>query len=254
MSCGFSGNADVYGVGIRIGYYTQAMAVWFANFFLLSEAAGLRAINNLFLFAMLVVALIYAFNASSTYAIDAFLLLKIGLSMGLVSIMQSTRYSTRYLKISGVRLIARTIVINAWMLLNICFWWVGLDLMLKTPCGTHAFFFVETNLYGWMRTAMKILSLTLFSWRTVGWTTHDARVWIRDIAMRSARSIFIESAARQSLTKTNATAITASHGPRTRSRLLLANRRKRPPWPVLRQWCRTAQSPIAAPHGQVPKK
>ncbi|KAI4124526.1 MAG: hypothetical protein LQ347_005706 [Umbilicaria vellea] len=53
------------------------MAVWFANFFLLSQAADLRATNNLFLFAMLVVALIYAFNASSTYAVEAFLLLNI---------------------------------------------------------------------------------------------------------------------------------------------------------------------------------
>lgn len=196
MTCGFSGNPDVYGIGIRIGYYTQALAVWFANFFLLSEAAGLRAVNNLFLFAMLVVALIYGVNPSSTYAIEAFLLLHISLSMGFGSIMQSTRYSTRHLKISGDRLVARTIIINAWMLLNIFFWWIGLDIMLKTPCGTHAFYLVETNLYGWMRMAFKVLSLTLFLWRTVGWTTHDARVGIRDICMRSARATFIESAAR----------------------------------------------------------
>lgn len=195
MTCGFSGNPDVYGVGIRIGYYTQALAMWLANFFLLREAAGLRAVNNLFLFAMLVVALIYAFNASSTYAVEAFLLLHISLSMGFVGIMQSTRYSTRHLKISGDRLVARTIIINAWMLLNICFWWVGLDSMLKTPCGTHAFYLVETNLYGWMRMALKVLSLTLFTWRTVGWTTHDARVGIRDISMRSTRATFIDSAA-----------------------------------------------------------
>ena len=170
--------------------------MWFANFFLISEAAGLRAVNNLFLFAMLVVALIYAFNASSTYAVEAFLLLHISLSMGFVSIMQSTRYGTRHLKISGDRLVVRTIIINAWMLLNICFWWIGLNTMLKTPCGTHAFYLVETNLYGWMRTVLKVLSLALFSWRTVGWTTHDARIGIRDICMRSARATFIESASR----------------------------------------------------------
>ena len=194
-TCGFLGNSDVYGVGIRIGYYTQAMAVWFANFFLLSEAAGLRAVNNLFLFAMLVVALIYAFNARSTYAVEAFLLLQVGLCLGFVSIMQSTRYSTRYLRISGERLIVRTIVINAWMLLHVCFWWAGLDAMLKTPCGTHACYLVETNLYGWMRVMMKVLSLALLSWRAIGSTTQDIERGIRNIRMRSARTTFIDSAA-----------------------------------------------------------
>lgn len=41
MSCGFVGNTDILGIGIRIGYYAQAIAVWFSNYFLYREAKAL---------------------------------------------------------------------------------------------------------------------------------------------------------------------------------------------------------------------
>ena len=209
MPCGFDGNSDIYGIGIRIGYYTQALAVWFSNFFLLREARSLRAVNNLFLFALVIAGFIYAHDARNIFAVEAFLLLQIGLCLVFVSIMEATRYSTRYLKVSPERLAIRTLVLNAALLFNIVFWWHGLDIMRQTPCtgdenqtagtdklphGTYAFYVVPANLYGWMRTVMKVLSLALLTWRTIRTTMQDIWRTTHKLRMRRARAAFIQTA------------------------------------------------------------
>lgn len=210
MSCSFAGNSDIYGIGIRIGYYTQAVAVWFSNFFLLREAKSLRASNNLFLFALVVAGLIYTHDAHQTHAIEAFLLLQIGLCMAVVSILQSTRYSTRYMKLSNERLILRNLVFTTGMAFNIAFWWHGLDVMLPTPCqdigptktniliqqrrGTFVVYLVRTNIYGWIRTLMKTLSLLQLLWATLCTTLHDIEKAIHAYRMKNTRAAFIRTA------------------------------------------------------------
>ncbi|XPS73225.1 hypothetical protein M3J09_005375 [Ascochyta lentis] len=56
VQCGFEGNNDIYGIGIRIGIYAQILAVWFANYFLFSEAQVLRDFVSIFSVAPLIVA------------------------------------------------------------------------------------------------------------------------------------------------------------------------------------------------------
>lgn len=205
MSCSFAGNSDVYGIGIRIGYYTQALAVWFANYFFYREAKSLRAVNNIFLFALVIAGFIYAFNARTTFAVEAFLLLQIGLCIAFVSIMETTRYSSKYMRTRKERLVMRTVVIYAGLFFNICFWWKGLDTMVPTPCengskgkaptskGTYACYIIRANLYGWMRTVMKILSLAALAWITVTNTAHDAGIVVQRFRMKDARAAFIKS-------------------------------------------------------------
>ena len=175
--CGFAGNADVYGIGIRIGYYTQALAAWYASFFHFREAQILRDVNKLFLFALVVVGLIYSANARETYAVEAFLLLQIGMVIGLISIMDTSRYSSRYTRTSNERLVSRIAIMGAGLLFNICFWWRGLDVMQETPCNrlnmaskerrstqdtkgaTYVCFFAKVGMYGWVRTLMRVMTL-----------------------------------------------------------------------------------------------
>lgn len=159
QQCGFTSNPDIFGIGIRIGYYTQAVAVWFASFFLFREAKVLRAVNTLFIVAMFIVGIISACNASNTYAAEIFLLLQIGVCLGIVGILDVSRYSTRIWKISWERLAIKTTMIYAGHSLNIWFWWCGLDNMLKTPCGTFMWYVVKADLYGWARTVMKVVSI-----------------------------------------------------------------------------------------------
>ena len=178
MACGFSGNPDIYGIGIRIGYYSQALAVWFANYFHYREANGLRSVNNLFLFALTIVGLIYVHNARQTYAVEAFLLLYIAVVIAVVSLLETTRFTSRYMKVSRDRMLVQSIIFYGGFIFAIFFWWKGLDEMRPTPCqrlvgnatsptsqmaathmNTYASYLVKANMYGWMRTVMQVLSL-----------------------------------------------------------------------------------------------
>ena len=49
--CGFEGNTDMYGLGIRIGFYLQWFGTIIANWIARSEVEGLRFSNSLFVFA-----------------------------------------------------------------------------------------------------------------------------------------------------------------------------------------------------------
>ena len=200
MSCGFQGNADIYGIGIRIGYYTQALAVWFSNYFHYGEAKGLRAVNNIFLLALLVAATIYFADARSTYVIEAFLMLQIGLVIGLVGITELSRFSSKYIKNSKDRMISRMFIIMAGGLFNVCFWWWGLDAMLSTPCNgvgsrhdTYIFYVFKTSIYGWAGWLMKIKSLIAVVWTAPKIITFDLIVLLYDYRLRANRADFVKA-------------------------------------------------------------
>ena len=203
MACGFDGNPDVYGIGIRIGYYTQALAVWFSNYFFYREARVLRAANHLFLVALVIVGFIYTYRARTTYVIEAFLLLQIGLCIAFVSIMENSRFSSKYMRTSVQRLALRTVIMNVGLLFNICFWWRGLDVMLPTPCdgsgttesqgkshSTYACYAFRADIYAWMRTLMKVLSLATLGWTTLITTSRDAGEMVQWYWMKQARADF----------------------------------------------------------------
>lgn len=210
MSCGFVGNADIYGIGIRIGYYAQAVAVWFSNYFLYREAKSLRATNNLFLLALTVAATIYFANAPTTHVVEAFLMLQIGLVIGLVGITETSRYSSKYIKTSHERLILRMVIIIAGGLFNVCFWWREVDLMLPTPCDdlasrqgsrdkTYIFYVVKANIYGWVGVLVKAMSLMAIVWTAPKIITFDAVVLFYNLRMSTSRAAFVGAVESSSL-------------------------------------------------------
>jgi hypothetical protein len=160
-TCGFEGNNEIYGIGIRIGIYSQILAVWFANYFLFSEAHVLRDSLSIFSVALLIFTLIYSTNPSDIYAIEAFVLLQI-LPW---SCMMGVRAKSSYSKACFSReSLIRKAVYEVVNLVNVClhvwFWWAGVGKMKKTPCGTWVMMYVaKTSLYGWARKVMMAMSL-----------------------------------------------------------------------------------------------
>ena len=126
MSCGFQGNSDLFGVGIRTAYYMQIAAVWFSNYFYHREAKILRAVNKVFLLAIIIAGLVFFLNPRQYHVIEAFLLLQIGIVTGLVGITERTRYSSQYRATSKERLVIRVFIMLSGGLFNVLFWWVGL--------------------------------------------------------------------------------------------------------------------------------
>ncbi|KAL8848005.1 MAG: hypothetical protein Q9221_006967 [Calogaya cf. arnoldii] len=211
-TCGFEGDSDIYGIGIRIGYYTQAFSLWFANFFVLREAKHLRGINTVFVFALGIAGSIYAYNARNTYAVEAFLLLQIAICIGAASVMKTTRYSSRYLRRSEQSLLLRTFTFNAGLVFNLCYWWRGLDLMKPTPCTnghpnptptdarmeghqTYACYIIKTNLYGWMRLVMKVGAVVALVNYIFTDTACNLAEAIQIYKLRSTRSNFAKQVA-----------------------------------------------------------
>ena len=200
MSCGFTGNPDIYGIGLRIGYYAQALAVWYSNYFNNEELTSLRAVNNIFVFALVVVAIIYFANATTTHVIEGFLLLQIGLMMGLVSIAESSKYSPQYIKRSKGRMILEKMTWFAGALFNVCFWWWAVDVMLPTPCNgagsrhdTKIFYFYKTSIYGWVGWLMKIKTLIGIVWVVLVRVGMDVRELPYEYSAKEARAEFVKA-------------------------------------------------------------
>ena len=214
QQCGFTSNPDILGIGIRIGYYTQAVAVWFANFFLFREAKVLRAVNTLFVLAMFIVSIISACDASNTYAAEMFLLLQIGLCLGTIGMLDISRYSTRLWKISWERLAIKTAMVHAGHSFNVWLWWSGLDNLLETPCGTFMWFVVKADLYGLARTIMKVVSILGLLERTYSvtwrdsiqaihaWYAKDVREDFKGLSYQKSSGSVVSDATSQPLLKT----------------------------------------------------
>ncbi|MCJ1264462.1 Mucin-2 [Lobaria immixta] len=174
--CGFDGNPDIYGAGIRIGYYTQILSIWIANYFVLSESKSLRSVNILFMLALFIGTAWQSRRPSRIYAIEAFLLIQLLCATWYIGVLEKSRYSKKYWRFSPARLIFRNLTLMGLLAYNVWFWWNGLDLMSPTPCGTWIFFMAKVNLYGWYRSAFKVLSLTAISFHAVLTVGHAAQL------------------------------------------------------------------------------
>jgi len=217
MECGFAGNPDVYGIGIRIGYYTQALAVWFANYFHFREAKVLRSVNNLFLIALTIVGIIYFNNAPDVYAVEAFLLLYLGITVAVISMLDSSRFTSRYMETSNERMISKMLIYITGQIFSVYFWWRALDTMRPTPChspnlttldaidpkgGTYGFFLVPVNMYGWLRTLMRVVSVIELTKSALVLGSSEPVKVLQSERMRKIKAAFIEAAVAQTQNST----------------------------------------------------
>lgn len=79
--CSFTGNTDMYGLGIRIGFYLQWYAVDLASWFAQSEVSGIRLTNSVFIaatFLALVVQVILDVSNLKVVEVYVILLLTFG--------------------------------------------------------------------------------------------------------------------------------------------------------------------------------
>lgn len=193
-TCGFEGNNDIYGIGIRIGIYSQILAVWVANHFLLSEAQVLRDTVSIFSVAILIVSLLFAAGPSDIFAVEAFVIIHILNWSCLMGVRVKTSY-TKGLFTNGsmLRRVTCEIIYMISRCLTVWFWWSGLDRMKPTPCGTFMLLYViKTDMYGWARKVMMAMSLFVLICN-VYWTSVDFSRPLTFWKMRKVREEFCTS-------------------------------------------------------------
>ncbi|OCK74964.1 hypothetical protein K432DRAFT_386487 [Lepidopterella palustris CBS 459.81] len=185
---GFNGNQDVYGIGIRVGYYTQALSVWAANRFLPEEAPFLQSVNILFMTAMILGIAFLCREPSNTYAVEPFLLIQITYLVAYIG----TNTHGRSLRCSNDHRpdgFPWAAPVKAQLMQGICFigldafsiwfWFVGMDQMKQTmtPKNTTTVYWLYTsgNLFGWVRMANMILCFPWILGRCLRFSIHAVR-------------------------------------------------------------------------------
>lgn len=88
-TCGFAGNQDVYGLGIRLGLYAQWLSTYLSNWLHSANVTKMRSVNTCFQLAMFTALMAMANQDPKPHAIDPYII--IIQIMGSVSSPQSPR-------------------------------------------------------------------------------------------------------------------------------------------------------------------
>ncbi|KAH0610067.1 uncharacterized protein H6S33_012613 [Morchella sextelata] len=159
--CGFSGDDNTYGLGIRIGVYLQWVTSAVAYGFLPTEAQSVRGVNNCFQAAMFAGLLFITITkGSDLYAVEAYMMLIFcmgGVCSGDAKedggIFKAKKFA--YHKASNIGGLIRFVLSTGFCVYGLWFFFTGMDHMKHPGCSTWAYFFAKVNLYTWLRTFMK---------------------------------------------------------------------------------------------------
>jgi hypothetical protein len=155
--CIFTGNADFYGFGIRLGTYFQFVATLLVTLFAPKEEGFYRALNNLLQTAMFA-GLIVLTRSGDLISVEPVLV--IFLLFGSLSSLTSEGFSPLG-KPSGLY---RLLLYSGIAGYSCWFWFVGLDTTVKSLAPAHCnlketAFFGQVSPYGHFRTFNKVASV-----------------------------------------------------------------------------------------------
>ena len=165
-SCGFSGDTDTYGLGVRLGAYIQWLTSIFAYNLSESEAAAMRAVNSCFQLAMFIGLLYITFQkGADLYAAEAFVVFLLCIGGVCFSYKLSLNWKTSYrhwgrVKPSNVGALFRILLALSTCTYGIWYVFKGLDWMTHTDCSHSGFLFAQVDMYAWPRALLKAIAIT----------------------------------------------------------------------------------------------
>lgn len=165
--CGFDGNPDFYGLGIRTGIYLQWATSLVANHFLNEESVkSYLETNTVFLLAVFV-ALAVATVDKTLRSAEVVVLLQLSFGF-LFSILSIWGYRTRSTFKGPIRFplmgsffrLSLTAAICAY---SIWFWFTGLHLIDDKSCPSYIFLFAKADIRGGIRVLFEIQSVLILT-------------------------------------------------------------------------------------------
>lgn len=157
---GFQGNPDIYGIGIRVGYYTQAASLWVANLFAPQEAPFLQRLAQLFTISMLVGICQLSTQRLTTHSVEPFLLMQIAYNISFMGIygyptQELLKWERRYSQEFTAGIL--TVALHCY---DLWYWWIGRLVLIPTngPEGSPIYFpyIGREDLYGWVHHLAKV--------------------------------------------------------------------------------------------------
>lgn len=164
IECGFEGNNDAYGIGIRLAMYIQWITCLLISCFFKAGASSVIVITNCFQLSMIIALLYLTIQQGSDLQVsEAYLMLTIcagGVTTsGIIDVRLLHRFDRKDAEAytaalgSAVQFFVQLVVLAyaIWLLFT------GMDSMQHPPCSTSGFFFARVNLYHWVRTVFKVI-------------------------------------------------------------------------------------------------
>jgi hypothetical protein len=166
--CGFDGNSDMYGLGIRVGVYVQTAATIIATSHKRKTASDLVKVGGLFQFAALVALIQQTVNNEKLYAVEAlvtYLFCFTSTGVNLAEPIDKVQSQNRLEQITLPSLVAmmRQTTLLGLDCYQTWFWFTGLDKLERTPCKTETFFLARVDAHGRFRTFAKIWSVFIMA-------------------------------------------------------------------------------------------
>ncbi|KAF8243156.1 hypothetical protein K440DRAFT_664290 [Wilcoxina mikolae CBS 423.85] len=168
QKCGFQGNSDMYGLGIRCGVYIQAFATTLSGAYRQESARGISFANGFFQFAMFV-ALVYMTVIDNNLEVveAAIVILFTFCSVSISNPEDEAFQKPDNYDFPGIRnWLSHSFVPFGKMVTDLAlnlywtwFWFVGIERLTLSPCTGYGFFFAKVSLFGWFRMLASIITI-----------------------------------------------------------------------------------------------
>jgi len=185
METGFNGNGDLYGIGIRIGYYTTALSLWIGSLWAPSETYFLLPLTQTFLIALLIGIAVDSMHPAETYAIEPFICMQVAYFTHFMSYF--TPKTPNYLLWERDYWKKASIIFVGYCLhgYDIWYWWAGKAQMKTTP-GTQTLglfvYFGRQDIFQWIYypvrvyLTMAMIAFTVETCRYIGFHHLEKRM------------------------------------------------------------------------------
>jgi hypothetical protein len=162
--CGFEGNSDIYGLGIRLGIYAQWISAFITFLTRDTESRSERIsdlvdIDAIFETAIFIATMVLISNTSSAHSAEIIVLCLIFFGdFYLVQVSAAISHPGLCGMFSALGIFLRVSLAVAMSSYTVWFWFVGLDKFQQSPCGSYVFLFRKARITGSARKFFKALS------------------------------------------------------------------------------------------------
>lgn len=168
--CGFDGDSNTYGLGIRLGLYMQWLSTALCHFLGSSknnEIKNMKGINLCFQASVFGGLLYITFTDGRTqgsgqlYAAEVWIMLSLctgGFSGDPMDYIKRTYLAHN---------ICSSVLDMAWASYGVWFIFTGMDQMAHPPCSRFMFFYSKVDMYHWFRVFSKVGIIPLIIFKTI---------------------------------------------------------------------------------------
>jgi hypothetical protein len=162
LTCGFTGNSDIYGLGVRLGLYLQ----WLTALITRLSSPSPESIRDLldtdaiFLLALFIATILLAIGSvGPVHRVEILILFHLFFGDVYVILWKDTYLDYERTPLSIWGLNCRNMLIVGMSAFSTWFWFKGEGQLLSDPCGDFAFLFARVGVHGHVRTFFKAITV-----------------------------------------------------------------------------------------------